>query len=355
MADSFPRTLRNGKRWGSVIPPAKSINSAGASLDTGALVQESVFHVRDTTSNIEVPLEDTCAPHSPKTLVTAPTHPHPVTSTASLSMLPMQLAELHLGAPPSAYVAAVNPAPQQPKPSLVLHPFLIKELAADFPAVQTTAVSVVISAPQAADNTCATTINDILCTTDDLMSELEIPPSRRKDVLISLQRLIVRSGRKKSLEPLLPSTWAEAARFLQGFGFEILNEPSMAALEFALAGLPRDPPSSLLTPVCAPSSEPEEEYSYQEALANMRKLWRYLKSSNRPSINDFSPHLQTIELPDKLWWPVGFKMRNILFARPSQQNTLNEIMEAYKETRRSTKVDEGPTGFIVKGTPGIGE
>jgi len=126
----------------------------------------------------------------------------------------------------------------------------------------------------------------------------------------------------------------------------------MAALEFALAGLPVDPPSPLPSPICAP---PGEEYFNDEVLDNMRKLWRYLKSSRRPLIKDFSPHLQTIELPDKLWWPVAFKMRNLLFVRPSQQNTLNEIMEAYEQTRRSINVDEGPTGFIVKGTPGIGE
>jgi len=140
----------------------QSMNSVATTLDTDAIVQESVFHEHDTgtIANIEefgIPayrywLKDTSASPSAKTSVTAPTHPNPATSTASLSLMLMQLSESHVDGRPGDAVAAVSLAPLQPNPALVLHPFLIKELAADFPAVQTTAVSAVITAPHAADS-----------------------------------------------------------------------------------------------------------------------------------------------------------------------------------------------------------
>jgi len=90
----------------------------------------------------------------------------------------------------------------------------------------------------------------------------------------------------------------------------------------------------------------------------MTELWWYLKSPNRPSIQGSSSSLlQTIELPDELSWPVGEDMQNILFVRPSQQSTPNRIMETYTEYLSDPKPrpNASTTGFIVKGTPGIGE
>ena len=58
-----------------------------------------------------------------------------------------------------------------------------------------------------------------------------------------------------------------------------------------------------------------------------------------------------------MWWPVGVSMRNMLFVRPSQQNTLDEIIESYNEARADPNPDPsaGPTGLIVMGPPGIGK
>ncbi len=53
-------------------------------------------------------------------------------------------------------------------------------------------------------------------------------------------------------------------------------------------------------------------------------------------------------------WPFG-DVRGTLFIRPSHQDTLNGIMKAYKNVLDNVKTVSGPSGFVIKGTPGVGE
>lgn len=335
MSDYPPRTLRSEKRPVSNL----YINSAATTLNTEAVPHESKSH----DNGVMTSFDESDASFSPLTITS--------------SLLPMKLAGSHSSGTPFASIDAENLTSQQPKPALAVYPFLVDALAADFPAVRTAAVSAVIFVPQA-DSSCGTTINNILCATDNMMSDLKIPSSRRRSVLTNLRRLIVTSSQTTVLESLLPLTWVEAARFLQSLHFEALEKPSTAALNFVLEGLPPNPTTHLPASIGTPSSVSDDVDSDDEALANITELWSYLKSSLRPSLQDSSsPHLQTIELPEEMWWPFGDGIKNILFVRPSQQDTLNRIMDTYKEhlSEQNPKRGSGPTGFIVKGTPGIGE
>ena len=101
----------------------------------------------------------------------------------------------------------------------------------------------------------------------------------------------------------------------------------------------------------------KSHYQYKTGLDNLRELWPLLRSATRPQIHKLSDHIHTIVLPEELnlRWPFGAEVRNLLFVRPSQQPTLDVIMDKFKEELVTGRRKYDHHGFIVKGTRGIGK
>ena len=101
----------------------------------------------------------------------------------------------------------------------------------------------------------------------------------------------------------------------------------------------------------------KKTFKYKNDLDNLRELWSLLRSANRPPIHKLSDLIHTIVLPEELYlkWPFGDRVGNLLFVRPSQQATLDAIIERFKtEALIEGRKRFDHYGFIVKGEPDIG-
>ena len=101
-----------------------------------------------------------------------------------------------------------------------------------------------------------------------------------------------------------------------------------------------------------------QKKTYKTNLDHLRELWPLLRSAKRPQIQKLSDHIHTIVLPEELYlgWPFGDGVGNLLFVRPSQQATMDAIIERFKEkaiNKCGRQFDHH--GVILKGEPDIGE